>query len=105
MLRVVDEHNKKKKKKRLNVESSTTGVEGGCLLVDHKKKQATFRESYGDTTMENRVYTFDHVFEKHSPPEVSSAVLVDLLHSVVGGTDACLLAYGYPNLGTCYCIV
>lgn len=84
-----------------------------CLTVDPKKKQVLLRESNVITNggQENitpskrfekaaRLYAFDSIFTQESTQqELCSGTLVDLLHTVVNGNDACLLSYGYPKLG------
>lgn len=89
------------------------------LTVDSKKKQVLLRESsitasttsnpdgIPQTTASSkrfekaaRLYAFDNIFTQESTQqELCSGTLVDLLHTVVNGNDACLLSYGYPKLG------
>ena len=90
MLRIVDKKN--------TLQSSVT--------VDSKKKQVLLRDSTLSVDNQKRfekaprLYSFDNIFEKDTTQaEICSGTLVDLLHSVVNGNDACLLTYGYPKLG------
>ena len=67
------------------------------LHVDLKKKQVLLRESTlslgNPTKLEKgpRLYLFDNIFAQGTSQSVLySGVLVDLLHAVVNGNNACL---------------
>lgn len=85
-----------------------TSTSDSCLTVDSRKKQVLLRET-NTTTVDDvtkrfekapRLYSFDNIFtQESSQQELCSGTLVDLLHTVVNGNDACLLTYGYPKLG------
>eukprot|EP00111_Clytia_hemisphaerica_P024300 TCONS_00071654-protein len=90
------------------------GASDSCLTVDAKKKQVSLRESTITTTSNDggqtssskrfdkapRIYSFDNIFtQETTQQEICSGTLVDLLHTVVNGNDACMLTYGYPKLG------
>lgn len=77
-----------------------------CLTVDAKKKQVLLRDSTLSTDGQKRfekaprLFSFDNIFDKDAvQTEICSGTLVDLLHTVVNGNDACLITYGYPKLG------
>ena len=79
-----------------------------CLQVDSRKKQVLLRDTQPVCLDKQgiiyekapKMFSFDMIFDQDATlAQTCAGTLVDLLHSVVDGNDACLLTYGYPKLG------
>ncbi|KAL5112466.1 Kinesin-like protein KIF26A [Taenia crassiceps] len=73
-----------------------------CVSIGPRRKQITLihpapsRRRFGLTAP--KMFTFDAVFTQDDPlAEVCSAALADAVHSVVYGTDSCVLCFGHAK--------
>ncbi|XP_055331432.1 kinesin-like protein CG14535 isoform X2 [Paramacrobiotus metropolitanus] len=92
------------------------------LTIDQRRKQVNLLDpsmlsgnsSVGGTRSRSttalplapKMFSFDNIFSPDSSQsEICSASLVDLIHSVVNGQDACLISFGPAKLGKTYSVV
>lgn len=71
-------------------------------LLDPSMMSAGSRSTRSTTALPlaPKMFSFDSIFSPDSSQgEICSASLVDLIHSVVNGVDACLISYGQAKLG------
>ncbi|XP_078344764.1 uncharacterized protein LOC144630301 isoform X3 [Oculina patagonica] len=99
-----------KVKVMLRICPSFPGETGSFMKVDQKRKQVTLYDpsTVGHVSQTHRkmgvaapkMFAFDSIFESDcTQVEVCSGSLVDVLQSVVGGSEGCLFSYGYAGLG------
>ncbi|XP_046859085.1 kinesin-like protein KIN-14E isoform X3 [Xenia sp. Carnegie-2017] len=100
----------------LRISPSFPGETSSFLKVDQKKKQVTL---YCPTAINHvsqkhrrmgiaapKMFAFDSIFEPDSSQaELCGTALVDVLQSVVNGSDGCIFAYGHSGLGKTFSMI
>lgn len=80
------------------------------MKVDTKRKQITLYDPSTATHVSTakrkmgvaapKIFAFDAIYEPSAKQtDVCSGTLVDILQTVVGGSDACVFTYGHSGLG------
>lgn len=94
----------------LRICPSLIGESASVMKVDRKRKQITLYDPSTATHVSTakrkmgvaapKIFAFDGIYEPDAKQsEVCSGTLVDILQTVVGGSDACIFTYGHAGLG------
>lgn len=94
----------------LRICPSFIGESASVMKVDTKRKQITLYDPSTATHVSTakrkmgvaapKIFAFDAIYEPSAKQtDVCSGTLVDILQTVVGGSDACVFTYGHSGLG------
>ncbi|XP_031571980.1 uncharacterized protein LOC116306087 [Actinia tenebrosa] len=105
-----------KVKVMLRICPSFIGESASVMKVDTKRKQITLYDPSTATHVSTakrkmgvaapKIFAFDAIYEASAKQsDVCSGTLVDILQTVVGGSDACVFTYGHAGLGKTYSMI